>query len=133
MVRCKWQEIDIHLEILHLAPDIGWSWYWYPGQVQVVERQREINIQQQEIKKKEKELDSKVNLIKMKMIVEFENNLLFREWFDYKSKVKKPAEAEKYRLEKIAEAQAKKARGKRISSLKINSSEWIWILAPQNY
>ena len=73
------EEINIHLEILHLAPDIGWCWYWYPGQVQVVERQQEINIQQQEIKKKEKELDSKVNLIKMKMIVEFDNNLLFRE------------------------------------------------------
>ena len=28
--------------------------------------------------------------------------------------MKKPAEAEKYRLEKIAEAQAKKARGKRV-------------------
>ena len=51
----------------------------YPGQVQVVERQQEINIQQQEIKKKEKELDSKVNLIKMKKLVDFGNNLLFRE------------------------------------------------------
>ena len=47
--------------------------------MQVVERQQEINIQQQEIKKKEKELDSKVNLIKMKKIVDFDNNLLFRE------------------------------------------------------
>merc|ERR1719333_1946262 len=50
-------------------------------QVKVVERQKEIEIQEQEITRKEKELDSKV---------------------------KKPAEAEKYRLEKIAEAQAKK-------------------------
>merc|ERR1712223_603314 len=46
-------------------------------QVKVVERQQNISIQEQEIMRKEKELDSKV---------------------------KKPAEAEKYRLEKIAEA-----------------------------
>merc|ERR1712107_208861 len=47
-------------------------------QVKVVERQQNISIQEQEIMRKEKELDSKV---------------------------KKPAEAEKYRLEKIAEAE----------------------------
>ena len=47
-------------------------------QIKVVERQQQIEIQEQEIMRKEKELDSKI---------------------------KKPAEAEKYRLEKIAEAQ----------------------------
>jgi len=50
-------------------------------QVKVVERQQEINIQQQEINRKEKQLESTV---------------------------RKPAEAEKYRLEKIAEADARK-------------------------
>lgn len=47
-------------------------------QVKVVERQQNINIQEQEIMRKEKELDSKV---------------------------RKPAEAEKFRLEKIAAAE----------------------------
>ena len=47
-------------------------------QVQVIERVQEIELQQQEIQRKEKELDSKIN---------------------------KPAEAEKYRLETIALAQ----------------------------
>ena len=46
-------------------------------QVKVVERQQEIKIQEQEIVRKERELDSKV---------------------------KKPAEAEKFKLEKMAEA-----------------------------
>merc|ERR1711915_652276 len=50
-------------------------------QVKVVERQQEIQIQDQEIIRKERELDSKI---------------------------RKPAEAEKYRLEKIAEAERKK-------------------------
>jgi flotillin len=44
---------------------------------QVIERTQEINIQEQEILRREKELDSSV---------------------------RRPAEAEKYRLEKIAEA-----------------------------
>lgn len=47
-------------------------------QVQVVERTQQITLQEQEIIRKEKELEAKV---------------------------KKPAEAEKYRLEKLAEAQ----------------------------
>ena len=47
-------------------------------QVKVVERLQQIQISEQEIFRKEKELDSKI---------------------------RKPAEAEKYRLEKIAEAQ----------------------------
>lgn len=47
-------------------------------QVQVVERTQQITLQDQEIIRKEKELEAKV---------------------------KKPAEAEKYKLEKIAEAQ----------------------------
>lgn len=47
-------------------------------QVQVVERTQQITLQQQEIIRKERELEAKV---------------------------KKPAEAEKYRLEKLAEAQ----------------------------
>lgn len=46
-------------------------------QVQVVERTQQIALQEQEIIRKEKELDAKV---------------------------KKPAEAEKYRLERLAEA-----------------------------
>lgn len=46
-------------------------------QVQVVERAQQITLQEQEIIRKEKELEAKV---------------------------KKPAEAEKYRLEKLAEA-----------------------------
>merc|ERR1719317_811290 len=50
-------------------------------QVKVVERAQNISIQEQEIMRKEKELDSKV---------------------------RKPAEAEKYRLEKIAEAERQK-------------------------
>lgn len=47
-------------------------------QVQVVERSQQILLQEQEIIRKENELEAKV---------------------------KKPAEAEKYRLEKLAEAQ----------------------------
>jgi len=47
-------------------------------EVRVVERKQQIEIAEQEILRKEKELDSKVH---------------------------KPAEAEKYRLEKIAEAE----------------------------
>lgn len=47
-------------------------------QVQVVERAQHITLQEQEIIRKEKELEAKV---------------------------KKPAEAEKYRLERLAEAQ----------------------------
>lgn len=47
-------------------------------QVQVVERTQQIMLQEQEIIRKEKELEAKI---------------------------KKPAEAEKYKLEKIAEAQ----------------------------
>lgn len=47
-------------------------------QVQVVERAQQITLQEQEIIRKEKELEAKV---------------------------KKPAEAEKYRLERLAEAQ----------------------------
>jgi len=47
-------------------------------QVKVVERQKEIEIQEQEIQRKERELDSKI---------------------------RKPAEAEKFRLERIAEAE----------------------------
>lgn len=47
-------------------------------QIQVVERTQQITLQEQEITRKEKELEAKV---------------------------KKPAEAEKYRLEKLAEAQ----------------------------
>merc|ERR1719431_142310 len=50
-------------------------------QVKVIERQQNISIQEQEIMRREKELDSKV---------------------------KKPAEAEKYRLEKIADAEKQK-------------------------
>merc|ERR1712119_97198 len=50
-------------------------------QVKVVERAQNISIQEQEIMRREKELDSKV---------------------------RKPAEAEKYRLEKIAEAERQK-------------------------
>ena len=46
-------------------------------QIKVIERTQEINIQEQEIMRREKELDSSV---------------------------RRPAEAEKYRLEKIAEA-----------------------------
>ena len=55
-------------------------------QVKVVERQQNIAIQEQEIMRKEKELDSKI---------------------------RKPAEAEKYRLEKIAEAERLKVRSAR--------------------
>lgn len=55
-------------------------------QVKVVERQQNIAIQEQEIMRKEKELDSKI---------------------------RKPAEAEKYRLEKIAEAERLKVRSGR--------------------
>lgn len=47
-------------------------------QVQVVERAQQIMLQEQEIARKEKELEAKV---------------------------KKPAEAERYRLERLAEAQ----------------------------
>lgn len=47
-------------------------------QVQVVERTQQIMLQEQEIIRKEKELEAKI---------------------------KKPAEAEKYRLERLAEAQ----------------------------
>lgn len=47
-------------------------------QVQVVERAQQIMLQEQEITRKEKELEAKV---------------------------KKPAEAERYRLEKLAEAE----------------------------
>lgn len=47
-------------------------------QVQVVERTQQITLQEQEIARREKELEAKV---------------------------KKPAEAERYRLEKLAEAQ----------------------------
>ena len=47
-------------------------------QVQVVERTQQIMLQEQEISRREKELEAKV---------------------------KKPAEAERYRLEKLAEAQ----------------------------
>ena len=47
-------------------------------QVQVVERTQQITLQEQEIIRKEKELEAKI---------------------------KKPAEAEKYRLERLAEAQ----------------------------
>lgn len=47
-------------------------------QVQVVERTQQITLQEQEITRREKELEAKV---------------------------KKPAEAERYRLEKLAEAQ----------------------------
>jgi len=47
-------------------------------QVQVVERTQQITLQEQEIIRKEKELEAKI---------------------------KKPAEAEKFRLEKLAEAQ----------------------------
>jgi flotillin len=47
-------------------------------QVKVIERMQEIEIQQQEIQRKERELDSRI---------------------------RKPAEAEKYKMEKIAEAQ----------------------------
>ena len=56
-------------------------------QVKVVERQQNIAIQEQEIMRKEKELDSKI---------------------------RKPAEAEKYRLEKIAEAERLKVRSARV-------------------
>jgi len=51
-------------------------------QVKVIERMQEIELQEQEIQRKEKELDSKV---------------------------RKPAEAEKYKLETIAEANRQKA------------------------
>lgn len=47
-------------------------------QVQVVERTQQITLQEQEIIRREKELEAKI---------------------------KKPADAEKYRLEKLAEAQ----------------------------
>lgn len=47
-------------------------------QVQVVERTQQITLQEQEITRREKELEAKV---------------------------KKPAEAERYRLERLAEAQ----------------------------
>lgn len=47
-------------------------------QIQVVERTQQITLQEQEIIRKEKELEAKI---------------------------KKPAEAEKYRLERLAEAQ----------------------------
>lgn len=50
-------------------------------QVKVIERRQEIELQEQEIQRKERELDSKI---------------------------RKPAEAEKYRLETIAEAQRQK-------------------------
>ena len=51
-------------------------------QVKVIERRQEIELQEQEIQRKEKELDSKV---------------------------RKPAEAEKYMLETLAEAARQKA------------------------
>merc|ERR1719367_1246321 len=51
-------------------------------QVKVIERRQEIELQEQEIQRKEKELDSKI---------------------------RKPAEAEKFKLETIAEAQRQKA------------------------
>merc|ERR1712181_76754 len=53
-------------------------------QVKVVEREQQIAIQQQEIQRKEKELNSKIRA---------------------------PAEAEKYRLEKKAEAEARAVKG----------------------
>ncbi len=49
----------------------------FPSVLQVIERTQEINIQEQEIMRREKELDSSI---------------------------RRPAEAEKFRLEKIAEA-----------------------------
>ena len=78
----------------HLATPNGWvlvflqSLYWQAAktkqliaeqkkQIEVIERSQAIQIQEQEIVRKERELDAKV---------------------------KKPAEAEKYRLEKLAEA-----------------------------
>lgn len=56
-------------------------------QVQVVERTQQITLQEQEITRKEKELEAKV---------------------------KKPAEAEKYRLEKLAEAERSAALSEEI-------------------
>ena len=60
-----------------------------------MERQQEINIQQQEIERS----------VTRPFLISF-----FRKEKELESKVRKPAEAEKYRLEMIAKAQAKKVR-----------------------
>lgn len=74
-------------------------------QVQVVERSQQITLQEQEITRKEKELEAKV---------------------------KKPADAEKYKLEKLAEAERlakllKKGRNKTSYIIHWTSMDMFWL------
>ena len=72
-----------------------------PIKVKVVEREQQIAIQQQEIQRKEKELNSKVRVYLIFLWLKCNSERSLYSAF----KVRAPAEAEKYRLEKIAEAE----------------------------
>ena len=68
-----------------------------PLKVKVVEREQQIAIQQQEIQRKEKELNSKVRVCLIFLWLKCNSESSLYSAF----KVRAPAEAEKYRLEKI--------------------------------
>ena len=83
---------------------------FWQTKVKVVEREQQIAIQQQEIQRKEKELNSKVwkDITGSDFWTERWGKILKGQVFILREslcQIRAPAEAEKYRLEKIAEAE----------------------------
>ena len=84
---------------------------FWQTKVKVVEREQQIAIQQQEIQRKEKELNSKVwkditgsDFLTERWVKKDIKGQVFR-LREFLCQIRAPAEAEKYRLEKIAEAE----------------------------
>ena len=102
--RIKEEEMQVRISLF------DGNFEFWQTKVKVVEREQQIAIQQQEIQRKEKELNSKV----WKVITG--SDFLTERWVKIKKgqvyrlresfcQIRAPAEAEKYRLEKIAEAE----------------------------
>lgn len=70
-------------------------------QIKVVERTQEILVQEQEMVRKEAELEATVSFFSSLSIC-------ILKWVCNKWQVRRPMEAEKYRLEKLAEANKKR-------------------------